>query len=173
MSEVEVTPASPDERQIISNLMQLYVHDFSEFWRDREGEGELEPDGRFGEYPTETYWRDAGYDPLLIRVGGRLAGFVLVNPISHSGEPLDRNVGEFFIVRKHRRGGVGTAAARAVFRRWPGVWEAAVARRNVGALAFWREAITGCPGASDVVESDVTTELWNGFIFRFRMAASG
>jgi predicted acetyltransferase len=170
MTDVQITPASPADRLAIANMMQLYTHDFSDFWRDRAGgEGELGPDGRFGDYDLEPYWEQAGWDPLLIRDGGRLAGFMLVNPVSHSGEPLDRNVGEFFVTRKHRRGGVGTAAARAVFRRWPGVWEATVARRNVGALAFWREAITGCDGVSDVRESDVNTELWNGFILRFRI----
>jgi predicted acetyltransferase len=170
--DVDVSPAAADECGVIANLMQLYVHDFSQFWRGGP-DGELQPDGRFPEYPLETYWQDAGWDPLLIRVGGHLAGFVLVNGVSHSGEELDRNVGEFFIVRKHRRGGVGTAAARAVFSRWPGRWEAAVARRNAGALAFWREAVNGHPDVSDVRERDVEDELWNGFILQFRIGAAG
>jgi predicted acetyltransferase len=170
MPEVEVTAASAAERGAVANLMQLYIHDFSEFWRGRgDAEGELGPDGRFGEYPLDPFWSQPGYDPLLIRVGGHLAGFALVDPVAHSGDPVDRNVAEFFVARKHRRGGVGQAAARAIFARWPGVWEAAVARRNVGALAFWRAAVGGCPGMSDLTERDVDTELWNGFILRFRI----
>ena len=166
-----MSPAAAHERAIVANLMQLYTHDFSAFWRGQPY-GELLPDGRFADYPLEPYWQVAGWDPLLIRVGGHLAGFALVNPVSHSGAPVDRNVGEFFVVRKHRRGGVGTASAQALFRRWPGVWEAAVARRNMGARAFWREAINSCPGVADARETDVASELWNGFIFRFRMGDS-
>jgi predicted acetyltransferase len=169
MTSLEITVAPPAERQLIANLFQLYTHDFSEFWAGRP-EGELESDGRFGGYPyLEDYWREPGRVPLVFRVGGHPAGFALLNTISHSGLPVDRNMAEFFIVRKHRRGGTGTAAARGLFALYPGVWEAAVARSNVGALAFWRRAIGDCPGASEVEERDFTTDHWNGPILRFRM----
>jgi predicted acetyltransferase len=102
-------------------------------------------------------------------VEGRLAGFALLNTASHSGQPLDHNMAEFFIVRKHRRGGIGTAAARTIFHGRPGIWEAAVARRNPGGLAFWRNAVGGCPLASKVEELDLATEAWNGPILRFRI----
>ncbi|HEY5290381.1 MAG TPA: acetyltransferase, partial [Caulobacteraceae bacterium] len=105
------------------------------------------------------------------RAGGALAGFALVNDNSHSGLPVDRNVAEFFIVRKHRRGGVGTAAARAVFALYPGQWEAAVARRNLPALAFWRTAVSGCPKLIDLEELDVRSNDWDGPILRFRTRA--
>lgn len=51
----------------------------------------------------------------------------------------------FFVLRKNRRCGVGTAAAHAVFARHPGILEFAVARKNVSALAFWRRTISGFP----------------------------
>lgn len=172
MSDLEIRVASSAERPVIANLMQFYVHDFSEFWRDRE-DGELEADGRFGDYPLEPYWRDPGLIPLLIRRGPHPIGFALLNKASHSGDPVDRNVAEFFIVRKHRRGGAGTEVARSILSRYPGRWEAAVARRNVGALAFWRGAVSGHPQVSDVTERDVTTSEWNGFILRFHIAAAG
>jgi predicted acetyltransferase len=73
-------------------------------------------------------------------------------------------------VRKHRRGGIGTAAARQIFSLYPGRWEVAVARRNLGALPFWRQAINGHPRAVDVEELDLTTEAWNGPLFRFQIA---
>lgn len=170
MSEVELAIAAPHEREALANLMQLYVHDFSEQWWDRP-EGELQDDGRFEPYPfLDDYWREADRTPLLIRYRGRLAGFALVNGVSHSGLPLDRNVAEFFVVRKHRRAGVGQAAAQAIFSRWPGVWEAAVARRNTGALTFWRKAVRGHPQARDIQELDFETAAWTGPILRFRIS---
>lgn len=45
---------------------------------------------------------------------------------------------EFFVVRKHRRSGVGFQAVRQLIGARPGQWEIAVVRANVGALAFWR-----------------------------------
>ncbi len=164
---LEVTIARPDERPALANLMQFYIHDFSEFFAGT-ARGELEDDGRFEDYPLDDYWRDPANVPLLLRVDGRMAGFALLDAGSHSGRPVDRNMAEFFIARKHRRGGVGLAAARIIFTRWPGVWEAAVARRNTAALAFWRKAIRGHPLAEDVEESDLTTKAWNGWVLRFR-----
>ena len=198
---VAVAVARLDERAALANLMQLYVHDFSDFWSGTSN-GDLRDDGRFEDYPLDPYWRDEGqmgdplsgplsdqlsdpvddqvggklsggrahrHVPLLVRRDGALIGFALLNTSSHSGQSVDRNMAEFFIARKHRRGGVGTAAAREIFARFPGVWEAAVARRNGGALAFWRAAVSGCPGADEIVELDVSTPAWNGPILRFRI----
>lgn len=166
LPDIQVDPALVHERPVIENLMQLYIHDFSEFWMDRP-EGELQPDGRFEAYPFDRYWAEADHIPLLLRRAGNLIGFALVDAHSHSGGALDRNVAEFFIVRKHRRGGVGTAAAHAIFRLYPGRWEAAVVRRNLAAQAFWRRAVASCPGVSDIEELDVASEDWNGPVLRF------
>ncbi len=159
--------ARPEERPILENLFQLYIHDFSEQWAGRD-DGELGDDGRFEDYPhLASYWRDADRVPLLIRVNGHLAGFALLNSFSHAGAPLDRAMAEFFVVRKHRRAGVGLAAAQTIFRRWPGRCEAAVARTNGAALAFWRKAVATCPGVSDIREVDVADEVWNGPVLLF------
>jgi predicted acetyltransferase len=173
MSDVTVTVAGEGERPVLDNLMQLYFHDFSDFWRGHD-DGELDANGRFADYPfLAAYWRESGRVPLLVRKAGHVAGFALVNDASHSGAPVDHNVAEFFIVRRHRRGGAGAAAAQAIFTRFPGQWEAAVMRANVGALAFWRHAVRGHPQARDVEELDLDNALWNGPILRFSIAALG
>ena len=159
----KVTVALAEDRPAIANMMQLYMHDFSAQWADLP-RGELGDDGLFDAYPLDPYWRAADHIPLLIRAGDNLAGFALLNAASHSGRTLDRNMAEFFIARKHRRGGVGTLAARAIFSRYPGQWEAAVARRNVDALPFWRNAAAH---ADSVEELDLNTPEWNGPVLRF------
>ena len=160
-----------EEKAALANLFQLYVHDFSEQWAGRE-EGELDDEGRFAPYAfLDAYWGDPSRIPLLVRIDGRLAGFALINARSHSGLAVDRNMAEFFIVRKHRRGGAGTAVARHIFGLYPGLWEAAVARRNTGALAFWRQAVGGSPGLTQVDELDRQTDEWDGPILRFRITA--
>jgi predicted acetyltransferase len=170
MSDLEIVEALSSQAHIIQNLMQLYVHDFSEQWSGME-RGELGGDGLFPEYPyLDSYWREGNRIPLLVRHDGNLAGFALINDHSHSGLPVDRNMAEFFIVRKHRRGGVGTNVAHTIFSRYPGQWEAAVAKRNVGALAFWRSAVRLHPAARDIQETNVETVEWNGPILRFRIA---
>jgi predicted acetyltransferase len=166
--KVEVALAPAEDSSAIENMMQLYIHDFSELWSGTS-RGELAEDGLFPRYPLEAYWSKTDHIPLLIRVDGSLAGFALLNASAHSGLPVDRNIAEFFVVRKHRRGGVGTTAAHAIFSDHPGVWEAAVARRNVGALAFWRSAVARCDLVEDVEELDLETGAWNGAVIRFRV----
>jgi predicted acetyltransferase len=165
---VEVSLAAAGDKAVLERLFQLYCHDFSEFW---DGAAvELGEDGRFPAYGAlASYWRDKGPVPLLIRNGGRLAGFALVNGASRVGRPLDHNMAEFFIARAHRRGGVGTAAARAIFRRYPGAWEAAIVRANTEALAFWRKTVRGCPGVSEIRERDFKRPEWDGPVLSFRI----
>ena len=166
---VELIEAGPALRPVIENLMQLYIHDFSDFLvhGNRRMLGE---DGRFTDYPLDPYWREAGRFALLIRSEGQLAGFALVNDHGHTDAPTDFNMGEFFVTRGHRRSGAGTAAARAIFARHPGRWEVAVARRNTPALPFWRRAIEGFERALAIEETDQNDARWNGTLFRFRVA---
>lgn len=170
MGEVAVIAASANDRAVIANLMPLYIHDFSE-WLPGHGEVALGEDGRFADYPLDPYWRDADHWPLLIRVGGGLAGFALINATGHVGAPVDHNMAEFFIARGFRRGGAGTAAAQAIFTARPGQWEVAVGRRNTLALAFWRKAIATCSGAREIDEADCDDAAWNGMLIRFVQAA--
>jgi predicted acetyltransferase len=168
MSNVDVTVASFQQKSVLENLFQLYVHDFSEHWAGMP-DGELGDDGRFEAYPLGSYWTEADRVALLLKVDGRPAGFALLNRVSPTGRVVDRNMAEFFIVRKHRRGGVGTAAAGAILARYGGVWEIAVARRNLAALSFWRRIVGSQPLIGDLEEIDQRTALWNGPVFRFQV----
>ena len=138
---VTLTPVEESQRQIITNLIQLYKYDFSEFAEVGSRYGEVGPDGRFVYEELDSYWREDGRFALKVEADGRLAGFVLVNRWSALNRLLDHSVAEFFVLRKYRRIGVGSRAARVLFERWPGRWEVSVARYNKPALSFWREAI--------------------------------
>ena len=172
MAEVTLHIAEAAERPVLENLFQFYTHDFSAFWGGRE-DGELEEDGRFQPYiPLAGYWGDEaaaeGRVPILIRVEGFLAGFALINRVSHSGLPVDHAVAEFWVARKHRRFGVGLAAAVKILGHRPGQWEMAVARKNVDALPFWRKVAAEVAGPH-VEEIDRDDALWNGPIVRCRV----
>jgi predicted acetyltransferase len=168
MAEVTLEPAGRERRLTLVNLFQLYAHDFSEQWFDRP-EGELDETGRLQEYSLlDNYWTEPKHEALLIRADSRLVGFALVNDYSHSGLPLDFQIAEFFVARKHRRSGVGQAAALAVIGARPGRWELAVARRNLGAQFFWRR-VAGLLAGDEVEELDHDDDRWNGLILRFRV----
>ena len=155
MTDVQVAVATPDERPVLARLLELYAHDFSE----RNG-ADVGDDGTFGYTHLDAYWTESDRHPFLFRVDGRLAGFALVR----SGSPHD--MAEFFVLRKYRRGQVGTDAARAVFARFAGEWQTRQQFENTGATAFWRRAI---PVAFTEIPND------EGPVQRFRVdgAAAG
>ena len=163
---VTLTKASAKQEPLLQNLMQLYTHDFSEFWAGTS-RGDLAADGRFEAYPMADYWSRADWSAQLIWRDGVLAGFSLVNDQAHSGASVESSVAEFFILRKQRGDGVGRRAAEMVFSQRPGEWEVAVARQNVRALAFWRRTILESGRTSEVLETDVSDPHWNGPILRF------
>ena len=168
MADVTVELAAPSQRSTLENLFQLYIHDFSEQWAGRE-EGEIGEDGRFlRDIYLDSYWTEPDRTPLLIRAEGYLAGFALINRFSHSGLPVDHAVAEFFIARKHRRFGLGLAAAVKILGHRPGQWEMAVARRNTAALPFWRRVAAEVAGPA-IDELNREDDLWDGPIVRCRV----
>ena len=136
---VELSPAAaPDGPAVIRNLFALYAHDMSAFV-----DLDVEDDGRFA-IPAglASYWEgpDAAQRyPFLIRADGRLAGFALVRQIASAPPVYD--MGEFFILRKFRRSGLGRRAACALFDRFAGNWEVRELPSNAAAQAFWRRII--------------------------------
>ena len=128
---VEVIPATADQESILANLLELYVHDFSEFT-----EVDLRADGRFGYPSLALYWGESARHPFLIRVDGKLAGLALV-----CSNRSTWDMAEFFVVRGFRRRGVGMEAAQDVWRQLPGRWQIRVMESNAPARRFWERAI--------------------------------
>lgn len=166
--QVSVTPAGEAERLLIEGLFQFYLYDFSEMEPAGSDDLAFEEDGRYRPFPPlATYWTEADRWPLLIRVGGRPAGFALLNQVSHMGGSVERNMGEFFIARKYRRDGMAAEALRQVLARHPGRWEVAVVERNARAKVFWPRAIAAAPTVRDIQRLERDDEHWRGPIWTF------
>lgn len=134
---IEIVPASVEQAPILANLLELYAHDFSEFM-----DLELDEDGRYGYEHLSRYWREPHHYPFLVKVDGKLAGFVFVQRATpEAGDEHVWDVAEFFIVRGYRRLGIGIKAAHEVWRKFPGRWQVRVMDRNQKAKAFWARAV--------------------------------
>lgn len=123
---------------VVRNLFALYAHDMSEFVSL-----DVEDDGRFA-IPASlaSYWEGPDVSrraPFLVLADGKLAGFALVRRIAD--DPVTYDMGEFFILRKYRRSGLGRTAAWLLFDRCNGDWEVRELPANAGAQAFWRRII--------------------------------
>ena len=124
-----------EQDAILRNLYQLYIHDMSE-WLDFEVAG----DGRFV-FDTGPIWQgdSAVY---LARFAGALAGFAVVcSARPWLGRQAARDVKDLFVLRRHRRHGVGRALARHLWREVPGEWLVRVLAANEPAVPFWRGVV--------------------------------
>jgi predicted acetyltransferase len=161
--QIELSPATIDEAAIVANLFHYYVYDFSEF-----GDLDVGADGRFVVPPLDAWWSDAWRHPYLVRVDGRVAGFALVQQRSRlTGDERTWDVAEFFVMRKYRRRGVGTAAATRLFDSHRGQWEVRERASNLAAIAFWRGVIAAYTNGT-FRETLVDDERWRGPVQSFQ-----
>lgn len=134
--KIEVASANVEDKLILRNLLELCLHDYSEF----NGK-DVNEHGPFDYSYLDHYWTEAGRYPFLVRVEDKLAGFVLVRDLAIAGgEPLWQ-MAEFFILRKYRRQGVGRSVAHQVFDRFEGKWEVTHEEGNLPAREFWTKVM--------------------------------
>jgi len=136
---VSLDQASEADSALLSNLLELYIHDMSEVFPHVQ----LGPDGRFGYSRLALYWSEPDrHFAFLSRCDGRIGGFILVTRGSPAvTDPNVLDVAEFFVLRQYRRAGTGRQAALLLWRRLRGRWFVRVLEKNTGALAFWRDTI--------------------------------
>ncbi|WMT39733.1 GNAT family N-acetyltransferase [Paenibacillus sp. D2_2] len=133
----ELIQASKKYEDIIRNLMQFYIYDFSEFVKC-----DVEDDGLFREYPyLEDYWKEVNHRfPYVIKQEDKYIGFVFVRFIE-SEERNYYSIAEFFIMKKYRKEGIGKAVAKQIFDFHKGQWEVYQLESNKPAQVFWNKVI--------------------------------
>ena len=90
-ADIEVFPATREEQPVLENLLDLYVYEFSELLGLEIVKMEI-PLTRL-----PLYWSEPERYPFLVRVDGKLAGFVLVKKGEGvAGRGVVWDVAEFF-----------------------------------------------------------------------------
>lgn len=133
-TDLQVRPATADDRLPIARMLELYQHDLSDIW-----DQDLDAHGEYG-YELDRYWRQPSCRPFVFTVAGRYAGVALVDD-TVSLPDNELLMAQFFVVKKYRRRGIGGAAARQVFDQVRGRWEVGQMPLNLPAQAFWRRVI--------------------------------
>lgn len=165
MPYIDIVVVTRESQPVIERLLQLYEYDASEFF-----EADVADDGLYHVMDAATLWHP-DYHVFLITVAGNLAGFAFVTRhASYVVEGTTWLIDEFFVMRKHRRRGVGERAARTLFDRFPGRWEVGQLPANRPAQAFWRATI-GRHTREDFRETHVDTDRWRGPVQSFDSTA--
>ena len=153
---IEVVEAALSDKAVIRRLLELQAHDHSEF-----DSKEINEHGEFGYRYLDHYWTEPDRHPFLIRSGAHIAGFAFVSGLhaADEGEVEESadarySMSEFFVLRRHRRRGVGQQAAHALFRRFPGPWRVRQTPGNEPATSFWR-AVVPPPFTEEVTDDGV------------------
>ncbi len=161
--KIELIEANAREHgALFENLLNLYFYDFAEILGYDIG-----ADGSYLQNPHK--WGDPGEVVYLLYVDELPAGFAIIG----QGSEIDRrtdvwDMHEFFVIRRHRRNGLGSWLAREVWRKHPGTWDVRVVKPNTGALAFWEGIIREVAAIKVAPESFTFPETAHEiFYFRF------
>ncbi|MEQ8858468.1 MAG: hypothetical protein RIC56_07470 [Pseudomonadales bacterium] len=143
----------------LANLFEHYLHDMAEWFQFDTG-----PDGAY-RYPVHGCWQDDGV--VYVPYAGNIPiGFAAVAWLAAEDQAECRDMKEFFVVRRHRHGGVADALAGHVWDRHPGPWVVRVYRGNRPALPFWRRAVAAhSSGAFSETEQQSNDKSWSYFSF--------
>jgi len=147
--------------QVLSNLFELYLHDMAEWF-----EFDTTQEGNFA-YPTKQEIWDKGIDVHLLYSGVIPVGFGLVGSAEEfDGDPATRDMDEFFVVRRHRRSGIGREFANYLWSKYPAHWLVRVYKKNLPAIPFWRSSVaTFTQGRFDEEIKEVNGHTWSYFRF--------
>ncbi|MBO9588345.1 GNAT family N-acetyltransferase [Devosia sp.] len=133
MPTITLVSARPDQKPVIANLIQLYLHDMTEFMPFPVG-----VDGRYAYDFLDRFWRF----PYLIMSDDEIAGFApVIDECPLTGRAPCWFMAEFFVLKAHRGRGLARAAVQQALQAHPGQWHIAVPHANRPAQTFWSEIL--------------------------------
>jgi predicted acetyltransferase len=149
---------SPAQLNVLSNLLQLYVHEINEYFGFSIA---LDGNGRYRIKPADKYL-STGWGYFII-VSCEYAGFILLNNNTKASEGVF--IEEFFILPRYRRGLFFQHVIYSLFSELKGPVEFRVLKRNRRALFLFEKM--AMKYLSNIVKTD---EFENGAeYFRFTL----
>ena len=158
---VALQPVAVEAKGVLRELLNLYLYELSHLAGSDPNEH-----GRFEYRWLDHYWTESDRHAYFIDHDGARAGFVLVN--AHTATDAEHAIAEFFVLKRHRRAGVGARAAALAFDAHPGEWEVCTDVENARAARFWRATIARYTGDTYVEHPDGIGD-WTGPCFTFRV----
>lgn len=133
LNEVKLEPVTIEFKEKLKNLMNLYLHDLSEFASDIK----INEDGKFEYDGIELYFKSEDLKPFFITYKGEVAGFVLLNTGKYIPKDRDYVVHELFVLRYFRKKGIANTAIKNLLEIYKGKYEIGQISSNKLAVNFW------------------------------------
>ncbi|WP_454780791.1 GNAT family N-acetyltransferase [Legionella sp. WA2022007384] len=139
--EPQLVLATLKDYPTIQNMARFYVYDMSKECGFISTDWNIPADGLYECFDFKKYFINETRKAYKVLINEELAGFVLLNCEGKRSE-TEWNMGEFFILGKFQKKGVGKAVVGKVFISHPGHWEVSVIPENQIAYKFWRKTIS-------------------------------
>lgn len=167
MNELSIEPATLKDKTPLFRLLQLYFFD-STRWSDEDlqedGLYECEEDGLL------SYFNEDGGDrAYILRVNGKLAGFVLVEDIPFQGKIISE-FADLFVVPKYRRLGLASAATTQIVINSEKPWLFSIFRKDREAMRYWQASFKRLPFRDVRVADDPTDDRFHFFVVNEKTA---
>lgn len=131
--EIELKLVKPNEREIISNLLQLYLHNLSAYFP-------IDFDSSKGMYiydELDKYVEGNDSKAYFIFKEDKLTGFVLIDVTE------EKNViQEIFVLNNYKRQGIAGISVKKVFDMYKGNWEIKAVPCSKPAEDFWVKTVS-------------------------------
>jgi len=135
--KIEIVSAQIEDREILSNLLEKYDYEFSQY-DDRD----VNKLGLYGYKYLDFYWTEENRWAYFITVDEKLAGLVFVtNHPEIEDTETDFSICEFFVMYKYRRKGVGKNAFFQILEKHKGRWQLRLHPKNITSVHFWNNAV--------------------------------
>jgi predicted acetyltransferase len=160
LPKIEVTRIGTNSEAVLTNLLELYLHDMAEWFKF-----DINQDGLYG-YDLEPHWQRGDAAHLLL-VDDIPAGFALIGrPDEWLKDANALEIEEFFLVRSQRHKGVADQFATHLWDHQPGPWLIRVFEANLPGVPFWRRVISNhTEGAYREERRIVNDHPWRFFTF--------
>ena len=135
--KIELKPIQLEDREILSNLLQKYCYEFSQY-----NNVDVNKLGLY-DYPyLDYYWSEEKRWAYFIMVDDKLSGFVMVVDFPEIEDTeTDFQIAEFFVMYKYRRSGVGKQALFQTLDKHKGRWQLKRHPKNIASVRFWDNVI--------------------------------
>ncbi len=134
--------ATQKDYSLIRDMSCFYMYDLSRYCANISG-WEFKEGGKYRGFDPKKYFEEDDCKCYMIMVGKEVAGFILLNKVATS-DYVDWNIAEFFIIAKFQNQGIGTKAAKELWKEHPGSWEISVLPENIPAKTFWKKVLKEC-----------------------------
>jgi len=156
--------ARPEDFPALQQMVELYQYELSDIWRQ-----DADTEAKYG-YSLGRHRQDERFHAHVALDGSQYAGFALVAPAV-----VTRSEGswmeQFFVLKRYRRAGTGSALALHTLHSHPGPWEVGQMPANAAAQSFWRQVI-GTLTVGDYREVQVSEGWWQGVVQQFHVRAA-